>query len=1314
MPSPMHRSLSGASADDDARSDRAALLRYVLDGLALDGSRFPSVVLPPGVPRDGGVRALDLDAVSVPRLLSALRASRDSPVLDLRDVLRPSAPRADAGAGADGHPHNDGTTHGGGSENTDGGGSAASVVKPAPGTMTTMSVDDERSPPPHIAKASLASIGEDDDASIGSVAPGSVVTLDALLAMAPNDAAAQRSTALIQPIIQPGGGGGGSAPATPKAADVDGAEILAPIPELVLPELRSAGVGVVLLDVDAVAACAFDLFAACAPNDGVNDEHLAETFRVALEVSPEHAATVASLLAPHERHRSNPAGGTALHLHMRLLAEAGGCGRLDDADVASCAAFRGPGGDEARVACVRRHATVLLEALWAVHDRVTERATDGSGSIDTRGARVGFGGGEEEDDHVAHAGAVIEEVSRLVSTDLTPASLATTSEAVLEMVEGALDAAGEGAWSYPPALAGRVYAALLSAAFDPFDEGSLSDEADDVVSACLRVGRALGVSAPAHGAILAWSLARRWQTHATGGPGNSLFRTTSSFSSGPGQSGGDAKISRNSRAYDAAIAADAEAEEDGGRAYRLLVEAERVLRAMGVTPGDGCHAGTGDDATLTLVHAALGPIVWWAEGALGDVYADVSDVASDVACADPVMTPDGFEAVLALGVAAARARAATAAACMMSTPPGPRHRRLAPAEASDEAGPELAARVCRRSVGAVYARLRAAAVGAEDARRRSGAGEEASVAIGVQTLAEGCAASADAYEAHLSARVVKVAGPAAANAAPAALAEYFSRDLCAWLDEVPPLDKAGIEALRAAQDMQNAVAAAVQDRGEGRVNGVGDGDIVDARGLDDGGERDVDGGQEAMAGGRGGFDFEPLRLEARIAPLIFKWVKGRIDVMETTMRRAVATEPWRPAASVSSEGATTAAALSAVELVRAAWDTLDAFWNLSLPAPVVALRTLTEGIDGAFQKYAEAVTTSLGSPEDFRPALPKLTRYKKDVVEKIRKAFEAEKAKARATGSWWGDFHEDAAWGSGPERLAAQRPPLMLPSSGRGAGITATIPQLCCRFASLHFLRERLAAIEREVPGRYIEMQRACGGVAEMAEMHAWLEGLLGGARQTINSCADKVADYVACKTVYWDLRDLFIEGLYRVGVEGGEPMSAVVSRLGAALRAITANLPTASDVEARDLMASALLRAAVKGWTRVMLDGGPGRVFGEGDNDALDEDLLALKNLFLADGDGLSEEVVFTETSRADQLLKLMSLDTKTMVGNYEEAEERDKAQGIKVGAKGQAAAPGGKPWSLEEEGVFGSSTLLRVLCHREDREASKFLKAKMSLPKK
>jgi hypothetical protein len=60
----------------------------------------------------------------------------------------------------------------------------------------------------------------------------------------------------------------------------------------------------------------------------------------------------------------------------------------------------------------------------------------------------------------------------------------------------------------------------------------------------------------------------------------------------------------------------------------------------------------------------------------------------------------------------------------------------------------------RHYIGEAYARLRVAADKANDAAAGGGGGEDgSSIAPGIKLLAEGCAALADAYEAHLSVHV---------------------------------------------------------------------------------------------------------------------------------------------------------------------------------------------------------------------------------------------------------------------------------------------------------------------------------------------------------------------------------------------------------------------------------------------------------------------------------------------------------------------------------------------------------------------------------
>ena len=63
--------------------------------------------------------------------------------------------------------------------------------------------------------------------------------------------------------------------------------------------------------------------------------------------------------------------------------------------------------------------------------------------------------------------------------------------------------------------------------------------------------------------------------------------------------------------------------------------------------------------------------------------------------------------------------------------------------------------------------------------------------------------------------------------------------------------------------------------------------------------------------------------------------------------------------------------------------------------------------------------------------------------------------------------------------------------------------------------------------------------------------------------------------------------------------------------------------------------------------------------------------------------------------------------------AEADANCSSIPVPCSGRGECQDGDVGELDDEGGFGASTLLRVLCHRSDRDASKFLKANMHLPK-
>ena len=727
----------GPAAAFDAASDRAALLRYVLDHV------LERCALPDGV---SNAAHLNLDRVDVPALLASLREPGGRP--DLRAAT--------------------GSTAG-----------APSAVDASNATGT----NDDSDFPPVVSFASLGIAIPSLAVKPGAAAPAPPSAADAV---APTP---RRSLSLVMPLSRgvsldaagreaPDASGTASRQAD---ADADAVGVAAPIPDLILPPLRGGGPfgdfgasASLAHDAEtgspnqgsektnrrtnaAVALCAFEALVA-----SVGDLHapVVDVARAALEISPAEAAASLALLAPRSRDAHEEAvAGSAARVHLRLLAEAGGCGSADAAVVG--AAFgdaADPAAARARVAFARRQLAAVTETLYAARDAEISSAR-GSGDPSVGDPSVGDPSvgdpsvgleNESEDDVFSDApsvGSVIEEVSRLAASALSDEALlsgktgggvfaaetdentkgvsrekialderalASAVEALVEMVESSLDAHAH-AWRYPPALAGRAYARLLEAAFDPLDEGALADDADETLAALSGprgVGECLGVDASARHAMLAWALARRYREASVG---DGLFG---------GKDGADAETPAR-RAYARALDAEAEAERDDDEdvsgnvsgnvqtrfvvsetrssrdPYALLSAATRVLCAFKEAFDEETSSRLKeDDVALVLTHAALGPVSWWTEGALCDFYKDVDVVAAELARrlprgppvngvpvkrgdpsygSPPAITAMGFERVLGLGVAAADARA-----------PPPRRRRVSTATPPPSASPRAA------------------------------------------------------------------------------------------------------------------------------------------------------------------------------------------------------------------------------------------------------------------------------------------------------------------------------------------------------------------------------------------------------------------------------------------------------------------------------------------------------------------------------------------------------------------------------------------------------------------------------------------------
>ena len=545
----------------------------------------------------------------------------------------------------------------------------------------------------------------------------------------------------------------------------------------------------------------------------------------------------------------------------------------------------------------------------------------------------------------------------LVVVDGGLEALAATTEALSEMIESALDALGPRAWRYPPALAGRVYAQLLRASFDPVDEGAVSDDLDAFRDALLHpegAARAMGIRPAAHAALHAWCLARHHRAWIVG--------------EGPLAASPTTARSAGARAF--AFAADAEADADEPEeAYALLTAATRALargggrrtgrtrnekdqtrrtrrdprrrrRRRGFEPGSrgGVRFGARRDRSRGVVGGG---------GALGDFFQDTSPPAGSLARASlarrarPTPRPRDDPRRVRGDARVGRRRGARARA-----PPPRRSRpisraiRATPVAPRDARSPSEYADTPSAKPTRVYAPPPTRRL--TPTRTRNSTPTRTRKPTPTPRTRPGCERwRRDARRWRTrSRRICRRAcrPPSVGRRRPPRRGHrgVFHRGSVRVVGRDASVGRLRARRVSRGEDFQSAVAAAVADRD----------DEENARVFIDGPE---------VARGNETRRFEPLCLEFRVAPLVFGWVAGRADVLRRATRRSVERETWRPVMdgwtgdpTDGSSSSDVGAALSAVELVRSAWDTLEAFWNLNLPAPVAALRALTEAVDGAF------------------------------------------------------------------------------------------------------------------------------------------------------------------------------------------------------------------------------------------------------------------------------------------------------------------------------------------------------------------------------
>lgn len=416
---------------------------------------------------------------------------------------------------------------------------------------------------------------------------------------------------------------------------------------------------------------------------------------------------------------------------------------------------------------------------------------------------------------------------------------------------------------------------------------------------------------------------------------------------------------------------------------------------------------------------------------------------------------------------------------------------------------------------------------------------------------------------------------------------------------------------------------------------------------------------------------KPYMIDRFSSPLILQWLHAQHENVLEWTKRTIEIEDWEPLSSHEKQ------ATSVVEVFRIVEETIDQFFNSSLPLDIVHLRSLLIGVTSSLQVYLLHMENQQVSIATLLPGAPILTRYAESMNPFAkRKLIEP----------------------TVPEEKVANKLNNL------------TVPKLCVKLNTLQYIRDQLDSIEEGIKQSWISVQSAVGLLDYLScmagervhpeknsssdESIEELFTIFDDVRRTAVNTTSAILNFIGTRAVFWDMRDSLLFSLYRASVEG--------ARMEIFIPTIDRVLDQVCDLIVdvlRDQVVLRVFQACMEGFIWVLLDGGPSRAFFETDVDLIQHDLAMLKDLFIAEGQGLPLDVVEKEAKLAQQIVDLFVLKADTIIEMLINASDQ-MSDHLELA-------------TARRRHVHDAHTLLRVLCHKKDKSASTFLKIQYHLPR-
>ncbi|PKA58716.1 hypothetical protein AXF42_Ash000809 [Apostasia shenzhenica] len=447
--------------------------------------------------------------------------------------------------------------------------------------------------------------------------------------------------------------------------------------------------------------------------------------------------------------------------------------------------------------------------------------------------------------------------------------------------------------------------------------------------------------------------------------------------------------------------------------------------------------------------------------------------------------------------------------------------------------------------------------------------------------------------------------------------------------------------------------------------------VEDAADYDDGGKAVVK-------------EMIPYDVESIVLTLMKSWIMERLRVGTECLNRAKETETWNPKSKAEPF------AQSGVDLMKLAKVTVDEFFEIPVAAREELVQELADGLEALFQDYTSFVA-SCGTKQSYIPSLPPLTRCNQE----------------SKLGNLWKTARALIGFAGGPKTGKKRTSPAAShhprPSTRRGT------QRLYIRLNTLHYVLAVLHSIDKSLSffgrGPSPPRNRSADPAAAAAARRRIAPTRFDLARSSLQDAILHVSEMAAYRLIFVDSNQFFYEGLYAGGV--------AAARIRPAVRVLKQNLNLLVAVltdRAQPLAVREVMKASFEVFLMVLLAGGSERWFSRADSGAVAEDLESLRRVFCTSGEGLvAEETVEREAEVAEGIVVLLGMPTEKLVEEFTAAACEASSLGIGPAENKVPMPPTTGRWNRADP-----NTILRVLCHRNDEAANRFLKKTFQMAKR